>query len=196
MPGDVLGALLAHAIDARAIIFVEGRSDAAALDALTRRLGRDLDGESVAVVAIGGSKNIGRALALVDGHGAQLAGLCDEREEPDYRFALERAGFGAVATRDALESLGFFVCEPDLEGELIAALGVEAVERVLEARGELDPFRTFQRQPAWRGREPAEQLRRFLGTHSGRKIGAAPALVDALDLGSVPRPLDGVLASV
>jgi hypothetical protein len=73
---------------------------------------------------------------------------------------------------------------------------VEAVERVLEDRGELDPFRTFQRQPAWRGREPAEQLRRFLGTHSGRKIGAAPALVDALDLGSVPRPLDGVLASV
>jgi hypothetical protein len=196
MPGDVLGASLADAIDARAIVFVEGRSDAAALDALARRRGRDLEGESVAVVAIGGSKNIGRALALVDGHGTKIAGLCDEREEPDYRYGLERAGFGVVATRAALESLGFFVCEPDLEGELIAALGVDAVERVLEDRGELDPFRTFQRQPAWRGRAPAEQLRRFLGTHSGRKIGAAPALVDALDLGSVPRPLDGVLVSV
>src|SRR5262245_9346188 len=105
MPGDVLGASLADANDARAIVFVEGRSDAAALDALARRRGRDLARESVVVVPIGGSKNIGRALALVDGHGAHLRGLCDEREEPDYRFALERAGFGVVATRDALESL-------------------------------------------------------------------------------------------
>lgn len=196
MPGDTLGERSARTVGARAVILVEGVSDAAALDALARRRGRDLADESVAVVAIGGSKNIGRALALLDGTSARLAGLCDEREEPDYRFGLERGGFGAVGTRDALESLGFFVCEPDLEGELIAALGVEAVERVLTDRNELDAFRTFQRQPAWRGREPAEQLRRFLGTHSGRKIGAAPALVGALDLRCVPRPLDGVLASV
>ena len=196
MPGDLLGASIQYAALARAIVLVEGVSDVGAVDALARRRCRDLAAESVAVIAIGGSKNIDRALALLGDTTARLAGLCDEREEPDYRFGLERAGFGVVATRDALESLGFFVCEPDLEGELIAALGVEAVERVLEERNELSAFRTFQRQPAWRGREAAEQLRRFLGTHSGRKIGAAPALVAALDLASVPRPLDGVLASV
>ena len=196
MPGDPLGTLAARTVEARAIVLVEGVSDAAAVDALACRRGRDLADESVSVVAIGGSKNIDRALALLGGTSARLAGLCDEREESDYRSGLERAGFGAVRTRDALESLGFFVCEPDLEGELIAALGVGAVERVLTDRGELGAFRTFQRQPAWRGREPAEQLRRFLGTHSGRKIGAAPALVAALDLRCVPHPLDGVLASV
>ncbi|HEX2374372.1 MAG TPA: ATP-dependent endonuclease, partial [Actinomycetota bacterium] len=41
-----------------------------------------------------------------------------------------------------------------------------------------------------------EQLRRFIGTHSGRKIRYARLLVDALELTSVPRPLDRVLAHV
>ncbi len=54
----------------------------------------------------------------------------------------------------------------------------------------------FQKQPAWRGRAAAEQLRRFLGTHSGRKIQTAALLVDALDLARVPQPLDGVLVHV
>jgi hypothetical protein len=95
-----------------------------------------------------------------------------------------------------MERLGFYVCVEDLEDELIRALGVEAVERVLESEGELDAFRTFQRQPAWRERSHAEQLRRFFGTYSGRKIRSAPLLVDALDLDDVPRPLDRVLTHV
>jgi hypothetical protein len=69
------------------------------------------------------------------------------------------------------------------------------VEQVVEAQGELGSFRTFQRQPAWRARS-SQQLRRFIGTHSGRKVRYARLLVDALDLRSVPRPLDRVLAHV
>ena len=95
-----------------------------------------------------------------------------------------------------MEALGFFVCVEDLEDELIRALGTDAVERVVERQGELDAFRTFQRQPEWRGRTDEERLRRFLGTHSGRKIRAAPALIDALDLMRVPRPLDGLLVHI
>ena len=95
-----------------------------------------------------------------------------------------------------LEGLGFCVCVQDLEDELMRALGTEAVERVLEGEGELDAFRTFQQQPAWRGRSTHEQLRRFFGTYSGRKIRSAPLLVDALDLNDVPRPLDRVLTHV
>jgi hypothetical protein len=95
-----------------------------------------------------------------------------------------------------MERLGFYVCVADLEDELIRALGAAAVERVIEAQGELSSFRTFQKQPAWRGRTAEEQLRRFIGTHSGRKIQSAASLVGALDLTRVPRPLDGVLASV
>jgi hypothetical protein len=92
-----------------------------------------------------------------------------------------------------MESLGFFVCVADLEDELIRSLGVAAVERVLAAQGDLGPFRTFQKQPAWRGRTTEEQLRRFIGTHSGRKIQSGALLVEALDLARVPRPLDALL---
>jgi hypothetical protein len=48
--------------------------------------------------------------------------------------------------------------------------------------------------PAWRGRRSQEQLRRFIGTHRSRKAHYARLLVEALDLTSVPRPLDRVLA--
>jgi hypothetical protein len=70
------------------------------------------------------------------------------------------------------------------------------VERVIDAQDELDLFRIFQRQPAWQGRSTEDQLRRFFGTHRGRKIECAPLLVAALDLSRVPRPLDRVLAHV
>jgi uncharacterized protein (DUF2384 family) len=93
-----------------------------------------------------------------------------------------------------MEALGFYVCVADLEDELIRCLGAAAVEQVVQAQGELGSFRTFQRQPAWRARRSQEQLRRFIGTHSGRKVRYARLLVGALDLTGVPRPLDRVLA--
>jgi hypothetical protein len=68
------------------------------------------------------------------------------------------------------------------------------VQRVVAAQGELGSFRTFQRQPAQRGRTPEQQLRRFMGTRSGRKIRYGRLLVEALDLAAVPRPLERVLA--
>ena len=79
---------------------------------------------------------------------------------------------------------------------MIRALGADAVEAVAEAHGELNAFRTLQKQPAWRGQPVEEQLRRFLGSGGSRKIRYARYLVEALDLAAVPRPLDGVLAVV
>jgi hypothetical protein len=95
-----------------------------------------------------------------------------------------------------MERLGFFVCNADLEDELIRALGADAAERVVEAHGDIGPFRTLQKQPEWRGRPAHEQLRRFLGSGGRRKIRYARFLVEALELDRVPRPLDGVLAHV
>jgi hypothetical protein len=95
-----------------------------------------------------------------------------------------------------MERLGFYVCETDLEDELIRSLGAEAIEAILYAHGDLASFRTLQKQPAWRGRAVEEQLRRFMGSGGSRKIVYASVLVDALDLDRVPRPLDGVLAHV
>jgi hypothetical protein len=183
---------------ARAVILVEGVSDQLALEALAERRGRNLDAEGISIVPMGGATNIGHFLERFGPRGfdVRLAGLCDAAEEGDFERGLERAGLGSNLTRDDMERLGFYVCVADLEDELIRSLGAAAAERVIDAQGELALFRTFQNQPAWRGRTTEEQLRRFLGTHSGRKIQSAALLVAALDLSRVPRPLDRVLAHV
>jgi hypothetical protein len=165
-----------------AVVLVEGVSDQRAIEALAVRRGRDLGAEGVAVHAIGGAGNIRRSLERFMSHGIRVAGLCDAGEQSDFRLAIERAGLGAE-----LEPAGFYVCDADLEDELIRSLGPTRVERIIEAEGELGRFRTFQNQP---------QLRRFMGTRGGRKIQYAPVLVDALDLAHVPQPLDRVLAHV
>ena len=183
---------------ARTVVLVEGTSDQRALEALAQRRGRNLDAEGVAIVPMGGATNIGSFLDRFgpQGFDVRLAGLCDAAEEGDFQRALERADLGSNLTRADLERLGFYVCVADLEDELIRSLGAATVERVVEAQGELGSFRTLQKQPAQRGRTIEEQIRRFMGTRGGRKIHYATVLVDALDLTNVPRPLDGVLASI
>jgi hypothetical protein len=183
-------------VEIRSVILVEGDSDRGAIEAVARKLGRDLAADGVEVRSMDGATNIGRFLERVGPAGAdlELSGLYDVREEPAWIRALERAGLGSNLTRPGLERLGFYACVEDLEDELIRALGVAAAGRVIAAQGELGLFRTFQRQPQWRGRPPQEQLRRFLGTFSGRKIRSAPALVGALEVDRVPRPLLSVLA--
>jgi predicted ATP-dependent endonuclease of OLD family len=183
---------------ARAVVLVEGLSDQAALEALAERRGRNLDAEGISIVPIGGAQAIGGFLDLFGPQGldVKLAGLCDAAEERHFQRALERAGLGSDLTRAAMERLGFYVCVADLEDELIRSLGAAAVEEVIDAQGEHESFRTFQKQPAWKGRSSEDQLRRFLGTHSGRKVQYGALLVQALDLSQVPRPLDRLLAHV
>jgi hypothetical protein len=185
-------------IDAQAVVLVEGISDRYAVEALAERRGRDLAAEGVAVVPIGGAQAIGRFLERFGprGLGLRLAGLCDAGEERDFRRGLERAGLGSTLDRAGMEALGFFVCEADLEDELIRALGAEAVVEVVRANGDFIPFRTFQKQPEWRGRPTAAQLRRFMGSGGQRKIRYARLLVEALEPAQVPRPLDRVLQHV
>ena len=184
--------------DAHTAVLVEGVSDQRALETLASRRGRSLEGEGVSIMPIGGSKNIGSFLQRFGPMGLdrRVAGLCDAAEEGDFRRGLERAGMGSDLALADLERLGFFVCDADLEDELIRALGAEAVEAVIEAHGELGSFRTLQRQPAQRGWSREAQLRRFMGTRSGRKIDYAGFLVQALDLTQVPRPLDLLLAHI
>jgi hypothetical protein len=182
----------------RAVILVEGASDQAALEALAERRGRALDAQVISIRQMGGATNIGRFLGLFGpgGLGVRLAGLCDAAEEGYFQRAFERAGFGASLSRADMEALGFYVCIPDLEDELIRALGVASVEQIIQAQGEIRSFRILQKQPAQQGRSPEEQLHRFMGTRSGRKSRYARLLMEALDLARVPRPLDQVLAHV
>ena len=188
----------AERVEPRAVVLVEGISDRIAVEALAARRGRDLGGEGVRVVPIGGAQAIARYLRAYGPAGldVRLAGLCDAGEAREFARGLERAGLGSSLDRAAMERLGFYVCEPDLEAELIRALGVDAVLDVVAAQGDLRPFRTLQKQAAWRGRPTAEQLRRFMGSGGRRKTRYAQLLVDALDLERVPRPLDLVLTHV
>jgi hypothetical protein len=182
----------------RAVVLVEGASDQAAIEVLAARRGRDLAAEGVAVVPMGGATNV-RTFAErfgPRGRGVGLAGLYDAGEEGAVRRGLEAAGVVLPPGRRGLEAVGFHRCDADLEDELIRALGVAEVERVVAAQGELRSLRILQNQPAQRGRGHAAQLRRFIGVRSGRKLRYARLLVEALDLAQVPGPLDRVLAAV
>jgi hypothetical protein len=183
------------AASARAVVLVEGISDRVALETLAARRGRDLRAEGVSVVPIGGAQAIGRFLDRFGPRGLDLtlAGLCDAPEERHFRRGLERAGLGSNLTRAEMERLGFYVCEVNLEDELIRAIGPAAVEQIIAAHGDLGSFRTYQKQPAHRERTTEEQLWGFMWN---RKFRYARLLVEALDPGRVPRPLDGVLAHV
>jgi hypothetical protein len=179
----------------RAVVLVEGESDRVALETLASRLGRDLAGEGVSVLPVGGAHAVGRFLDRYGPSGAdlELAGLCDAGEERELARGLERAGLGVGLERDEMETLGFYVCDRDLEDELIRSLGAPAVEEVLAAHGRLGGFRTYQKQLPHRDRAIEDQLRGFL---TNWKVLLAGPLVEALDLTSVPRPLDGVISHV
>ena len=176
-------------------MLVEGVSDKVAVETLARRRGRDLVDEGVSVVPVGGAQAFSRFLSVYGPRGSnvRLGGLCDAAEERELRRALERAGFGPDLGRTEVERLGFYVCEADLEDELVRCLGAATVEAVLAAQGILGSFRTYQKQLAHRGRTPEQQLRGFL---TNWKIRLAAPLVEALDPSRVPRPLDGVLGHV
>ena len=166
-------------------VLVEGASDRAAVVAVAESLDRDLASAGVAVLPMGGAMSVRRFVTVLgpQGLGLPLHGLCDRAE---LRY-FTRAGLGPNAIN---------VCDPDLEAELIRALGVPGVEAVLEAEADLRLFRTFQQQPAQRGRNAEAQLHRFLGTTSGRKEHYARALAQALPPDRIPPPLGELVDAV
>src|ERR1051325_11716943 len=95
------------------VVFVEGASDRAALLKLAERRGRDLAAEGVDVVAIGGAHALRRSVESLGERKLKLAGLCDAGESGEFTRVLDDV----------------YVCEPDLEYELIRAVGPD---RLLE----------------------------------------------------------------
>jgi hypothetical protein len=179
-------------------VLVEGNSDRVALHTLAGRRGRDLAADGIEVVAMGGITNT-RAFASrygPRGLGASLAGLYDAGEEAKVRHGLAAAGLVAAPGADGLSGLGFYKCSADLEDELIRALGVDAVEAVIEAAGEARSLRLLAGMPAQRDWTREAVLRRFLGARSGRKARYAALLMDAMEPDRVPEPLAALLARV
>ena len=164
-------------------VLVEGASDAAALHAAAETLGVEPAAAGVAILPMGGAMSVRWFVGALAPSGVRLHGLCDEGEAGFFR----RAGLGD----DEIS-----VCRPDLEGELLRALGSERVEAVLARQGDLGLFRTFQHQPAQRGREVTAQLHRFLGTTSGRKELYGRLLTAELAAQELPAPLRDALAEL
>jgi hypothetical protein len=190
---------LAKVDNAAAVVLVEGISDQIALETAAAGLGRDLEAERVVILPIGGAHAIGRFLTRLGTLGTRrrLAGLCDLREEAIFRRGLVAANVGSPSTRIDMERLGFYVCVSDLEDELIRAVGTPGIEALFDSQGDLRSFRSFQTQPAWRGREPEAQMYRFMRSSSVRNLVYARLLVEAaVGRDTLPRPLDALLAAV
>ena len=153
------------------LIIVEGESDRVAVEIIGARLGLPLP----EVRSVGGSKGARRAVAASPGE--RVIGLVDRPERRDFeRFV------------DAV-----FSCEPDLEGELVRALGVASVLSLIDGEGELESFRRLQQQPAQRTRTLEQQLSRFFGGRAGNKLRYARLMAQALPLDRVPPPIAALL---
>ncbi|MEY9852381.1 hypothetical protein ABH923_002059 [Leifsonia sp. EB41] len=172
VPPELSGALL-----------VEGASDRAACREASRLLGVDPAAAGVAILPMGGAMSVRRFVGMLRPAHLKLHGLCDAGEAGFF----ERAGLDAASVS---------VCRPDLEGELLRALGAERAEAALAREGDLGLFRTFQRQPAQRERPVLAQLHRFLGTTSGRKEQYGRVLTEELGPSELPTPLREAVESV
>ncbi len=175
------------------VVLVEGNSDRIALETLlaVRRSSTAVDVQST-----NGAGGLGAGIAEARrqyGSSVRLSGMYDIAELLAVSRTLVSAGVSDGGDHRDLETVGFFACEPDLEGELIRAAGVNAVVATISEAGEERALRSLRNQPAWRGLPLADQLRRFMGSQSGRKSRYARLLVEQLDASAVPRPLDEVL---
>jgi hypothetical protein len=178
----------------RTVVLVEGRSDVGVVRDL---LGRRTVQHVVEVVSLEGVTNFDRTLVALESepHPPRVAGLCDAGEARFLVRSLARRGRPVQDAAD-LPRHGFFVCDTDLEDELIRALGSDVVAEVVEQIGDGPRFAVFANQPEWRGRPVEHQLHRFAGTRSGRKQQLAQALASRLDETTTPPPLRGLLEHV
>lgn len=172
------------------VVLVEGESDAVVVRALLARRAAPAD-----VVPMGGVTNLAAHLDALGGPGPGVLALVDA---PEVRFAvgaLRRHGVRA----ESVEELGWhgvLVCDRDLEDVLIRALGPDTVLDALAGMAELGSFESLAQMPHWRGRPVVEQLHRFAGSGSGRKVRLAARLADRLDPDALPDPLGPLVEAV
>jgi hypothetical protein len=171
------------------VVLLEGVSDVVAVRSAAATAGVDLS--RCRLVDMGGITNVrGHLVGLADaaGGGAPVLGLCDAAEAHVVVAALRSWDRSARGPGD-LPARGFFVCEADLEDELLRALGATRAIGVLSRLGLQGKLEALRRQPAWRERPVHDQLHRFAGVASGRKALLAGALTAELAVEELPEPL-------
>lgn len=182
----------------RVHVLLEGPSDVAAVEEVL--LARapagpaEARGAAYRLIDMGGVTNTDarlREAAALDPP-PRVVGLCDAGEARVVVRALQRRGVGLGGPED-LAAHGFFVCERDLEDELIRALGLEACVALLERLGLGPRFRAFSGQRVWAGRPLADRLHRFAGVAAGRKVRLAQAMARELGPDRVPPPISALV---
>ena len=153
------------------VILVEGESDRLALEVLGERMGVLLP----RIRSVGGAGGARRA--ALSHRDEVILGLVDVNERSQFE--------GVVSS--------VFICDPDLEGELIRALTPEGVLAVIADEGELESFRRLQQQVAQRSAPIESQLARFFGGRSGNKHRYAPLMAAAVPIDRIPRPLRALI---
>src|SRR4030095_2975765 len=148
----------------RTLVLVEGDSDAGAVRALADLIGCDLASHHIEILSTGGVTNFAQVLAdFIRSHPtSEFCGMYDVADARHVPRAPAAAGT-PIAPHESIESVRFSACVADLEDELIRALGVEAIERLLDAHAELTSFRRFQAMPQHPHAHAPRQLQRILG---------------------------------
>ena len=157
------------------IVLVEGKSDEVALEVFARRLGIT----PPTILAMGGAHAATRVVADIRkaSPNEHILGLVDVGELRAFSGVIDQV----------------FVCDRDLEDELIRALGIEATLALIDDQGELSSFAKLQKQPAQRDRNITDQLRRFLHGRSGNKARYAALFAEAIELDRTPAPIRNLL---
>jgi len=186
--------LTTEAFFARRVAFVEGVTDYQAVRVIAATLGRNLDAEGIAVVALDGAASLTTFLQIMGPQGLKLAvgGICDADYEVDWCNYLTAAGLPA-SNRHGLNALGFYVSDLDLEDELIAALGTTAAQVVFANDGATQRFQHYTGQAAHQGKSLHEQIRGFVQT---KKAYWTPRLAAAVTEASVPPSIKDLLEHV
>lgn len=177
---------------AKRIMFVEGPADRLAILSLARKNNLSLDSRGVSVIALNGADILTWFLKLFGPTGFQLpvCGMCDLDHAPQWSKCLEDSGLGKNRSQADMEKIGFFVCDRDLEDELVKALGDAKVIQAINENGDTKAWNVFCQQPTYKALAQPALIRAFLAK---RKVLYAPILVSELST-TIPRPLKEVLA--
>lgn len=177
------------------VILVEGLSDVASLRALAASRGLDEAQHVFQLVSIGGVTTIRHHLnhLATEQPSARPAGLCDGPEERFFARAL-RYGGHQVESRQDMERLGFFVCERDLEEEVIRRSDPRPPRESWLTCGRSGGFARSSASRSGATDRSTSGSGDSRGWHRERKVLLAERLAEMLTRATTRRPLSALVA--
>ena len=161
-------------LTSRRIIIVEGPADRIFLQGLARASAINLDRQGAVVFELDGSGFFSTAYSFFGPAGFDLPimGLLDHDAKEDWSKSIGIAP-------DDLESAGYVVCDPDLEGLYVGTLGVERMLQLLDASGMDGRYVRKVCHVNENSAISAARLAEFCG-HKRRKVRSALAIANGI----------------